>query len=154
MTRKTPELIQSPSHFYWLQSNYDIVHLEDTLKNDRILVSDFFFKVASFPIKKIAGLECMKSDKAREVCLNLIDRATTRNKNMLYTKFFLESLTSVISRLFTFNAVFVPCACLICLIKGAVRKEKGDKLTSILKYPLIAITVVIIRNIMSLLQLT
>lgn len=60
MTRKTPELIQSPSHFYWLQSNYAIVQLEHTLKNDRILVSDFFFfKVASFPIKKIAGLECI-----------------------------------------------------------------------------------------------
>lgn len=59
----------------------------------------------------------MKSDKAREVCLNLIDRATTGNKNMLYTKFFLESLTSVISRLFTFNAVFVSCAYLIvCLL--------------------------------------
>lgn len=66
MTRKTPELIQSPSHFYWLQSNYDIVHLEDTLKNDRILVSDFFFKVASFPIKKIAGLECRWNQTKQE----------------------------------------------------------------------------------------
>lgn len=67
MTQKTPELKQSPSHFYWLQSNYAIVQLERTLKIDRTLISDFFFKVASFPIKKIAGLECIwnqtKQDK-------------------------------------------------------------------------------------------
>jgi len=42
--------------------------------------------------------------------LNLIDIGTIRNKNTPYIKLILESLTPVISKLFTCTAFFVPCA--------------------------------------------
>lgn len=115
----TPELIQKSIHLYWYQSNYNAVQLEYDLKIDRILASKLS-KAASFSIKK--NPKTGAKVKVRESCIDLRGRTTTRNKNMLYINFFLDSLTSVISRLFTFSAVFVSRGCL----KGALLLKVGD----------------------------